>query len=151
MRRRTHKMGVGPGRIVIYIAVVAIMWLAGHIYNKYIEPNKEFIEQISGGLSDAMTQEASLVSGFSAVATPSQNESSPNIESQNESAELPHIKTIVSAKGGPSYQPLPNRSNYLPPTTSTSRDDATIRYATAANTIVPYGSQHHCTVATRAM
>lgn len=138
MRRRTHKMGVGPGRIVIYIAVIAIMWLAGHIYNKYIEPNKEFIEQISGGLSDAMTQEASLVSGFSAVANPSQNESSPNIESQNESAELPRIKNNSFRKGWAELPATPKQKQLF--TTHHFYKQGRRNYS------VCYSSKYHCPV-----
>ena len=47
MRRRTKKKSIGGRRIVIYLAVIAIMWLVERVYTNYIEPNIESIEQIS--------------------------------------------------------------------------------------------------------
>ena len=47
MRRRTKKKSIGGRRIVIYLAVIAIMWLVERVYTNYIEPNVESIEQIS--------------------------------------------------------------------------------------------------------
>lgn len=47
MRRRTKKIGAGNSRLVIYIAVIAIMWLVGRVYTKYIEPHEELIESFA--------------------------------------------------------------------------------------------------------
>ena len=45
MRRRTKTIGIGKGRVVIYIAVIAAIWMADYVYTNYIEPKRQQIEE----------------------------------------------------------------------------------------------------------
>ncbi|MBR5811777.1 MAG: DNA/RNA non-specific endonuclease [Alistipes sp.] len=45
MRRRTKTIGIGKGRVVIYIAVIAAIWLTDYVYTNYVEPKRQQIEE----------------------------------------------------------------------------------------------------------
>ena len=45
MRRRTKKKSLGKGRLLVYVAVMAMIWLADYVYTNYVEPKRQIIEQ----------------------------------------------------------------------------------------------------------